>query len=54
MTLTASSGQFLLNLIEAVILVLSGKLDGMEDESEDEDDKLLPDSWSKSAETKAY
>ena len=25
-------------LIEAVILVLSGKLDGMEDESEDEED----------------
>ena len=40
-------------LIEAVILVLSGKLDGMEDESEEEDDKLLPDSGSKPAETKA-
>ena len=40
-------------LIEAVILVLSGKLDNMEDESEDEDDKLLPDSGSKSAKTKA-
>ena len=41
-------------LIEAVILVLSGKLDGMEDESEDEeDDNLLPDSGSKSAENKA-
>ena len=40
-------------LIEAVILVLSGKLDNMEDESEEEDDKLLPDSGSKSAETKA-
>ena len=40
-------------LIEVVILVLSYKLDGMEDESEDEDDKLLPDSGSKSAETKA-
>ena len=40
-------------LIEAVILVLSGKLDGMEDESEEEDDKLLPDSGSKSAETKS-